>query len=380
MTYLMVSGDFTPWGGMDRANYELAWHLADRCGASVHLVSHSVAEPLVEHPNVIWHRVPKPLRSYALAGPLLSRKGYRTARILAKLSARVVVNGGNCPWPDVNWVHAVHAAWSYRDSHAPMIVRLRNTWHKHQARRGERQALQAARVVLANSHRVRQQMVTAFGIPSERVHVVYLGIDPAVFRPFTEEERKAARQRLAWPAARRVVVFIGALGHDRNKGFDVLFGAWKQLCKDSAWDVDLAAAGGGAEVPFWRRQAEEAGLGNRIHILGFTKNIPDVLAAADALVSPTYYDAYGLSVHEALCCGLPAFVTRSAGVAERYPDSLADLLLDDPPEAADLAARLQHWRRDQAGYRARVAPFCEILRKRTWADMATDIVNLIEST
>jgi hypothetical protein len=29
--------------------------------------------------------------------------------------------------------------------------------------------------------------------------------------------------------------------------------------------------------------------------------------------------------------------------------------------------------------RARVAPFCETLRKRTWADMATDIVNLIEN-
>jgi glycosyltransferase involved in cell wall biosynthesis len=115
-------------------------------------------------------------------------------------------------------------------------------------------------------------MVNSFGIPSERVHVVYLEIDPAVFRPFTEEERKAARQRLTWPATRPVVVFIGALGHDRNKGFDVLFGAWKQLCKDSAWDVDLAAAGGGAEVPFWRRQAEEAGLGNRIHILGFTRH------------------------------------------------------------------------------------------------------------
>ena len=25
--------------------------------------------------------------------------------------ARVVVNGGNCAWPDINWVHAVHAAW-----------------------------------------------------------------------------------------------------------------------------------------------------------------------------------------------------------------------------------------------------------------------------
>ena len=27
-TYVIVSGDFTPWGGMDLANYHLAWFKA----------------------------------------------------------------------------------------------------------------------------------------------------------------------------------------------------------------------------------------------------------------------------------------------------------------------------------------------------------------
>jgi glycosyltransferase involved in cell wall biosynthesis len=210
--------------------------------------------------------------------------------------------------------------------------------------------------------------------------VVYLGTDPTTYRPVSEAEKAAARRTLAWPVDRPVAAFIGALGYDRNKGFDVLFSAWKLLCHDPSWDADLVAAGGGAELDFWRKRARATGLSERIRILGYTKQVRTVLAAADALVSPTHYDAYGLGVHEALCCGLPAFVTCTAGIAERYPSDLTDLLLANPPSVDDLTRRLRQWRRDMTGYMARVAQFSARLRQRTWADMAADILNILEQT
>jgi glycosyltransferase involved in cell wall biosynthesis len=377
---VLVSGDFAPWGGMDRANYELAWHLADRVGAAVHLVGHFVDRELAAHPRVAWHRVPKPLNSYTLGGPLLARRGWKMANSLARQGARVVVNGGNCPWPDINWVHALHGSWKNRDASAPVWFRLKNYWTKRAARRAEAHVLRRTKVVLANSDRTRQQILARIGIPPERVHVVYLGIDPTTYRPVSEVESAATRRALAWRVDRPVAAFIGALGYDRNKGFDVLFSAWKLLCHDPAWDVDLVAVGGGAELDFWRKRALATGLGERIRILGYTKQVRAVLAAADALVSPTHYDAYGLGVHEALCCGLPAFVTCSAGIAERYPCDLTDLLLANPPGVDDLTRRLRQWRRDMAGYRARVTRFSATLRQRTWADMAADIVNILEQT
>jgi hypothetical protein len=85
-------------------------------------------------------------------------------------------------------------------------------------------------------------------------------------------------------------------------------------------------------------------------------------------------------VHEGLCCGLPAFVTRCAGVAERYPADLSDLLLNDPPDAEDIVRRLLRWRADMAGHAARVAPFGRMLRERSWKDMAEEIVGLLETT
>jgi len=111
---LIVTGDFVRTGGMDRANYALAHYLARR-GHDVHLVAHGVDGNLLAAGRVTFHRVSKLARSYALSAPLLARAGRRVAReVAAEADGRVIVNGGNCAWGDVNWVHYVHAAWTPR--------------------------------------------------------------------------------------------------------------------------------------------------------------------------------------------------------------------------------------------------------------------------
>src|SRR4051812_46729055 len=112
--WLLVTGDFTPLGGMDRANHALASYLARREGNEVHLVTHRAWPDLTAFPNVRLHRVARPFGKHMLGLPLLARAGMRRARRLAGLGGRVVVNGGNCAWGDVNWVHYVHAAWRPR--------------------------------------------------------------------------------------------------------------------------------------------------------------------------------------------------------------------------------------------------------------------------
>ena len=96
---------------MDRANHALASYLARRKGAEVHLVAHRVADDLATLPNVRVHGVRRPWGKHLLGAPLLAREGRRQARRLASRGRGVVVNGGNCRWDDVNWVHYVHAAW-----------------------------------------------------------------------------------------------------------------------------------------------------------------------------------------------------------------------------------------------------------------------------
>ena len=59
-----------------------------------------------------------------------------------------------------------------------------------------------------------------------------------------------------------------------------------------------------------------------------------MLWGCDALVLPSRYEGYGRPVQEALCCGLPALVSRASGIAEQYPAELADLII---PDAEDVA-------------------------------------------
>jgi glycosyltransferase involved in cell wall biosynthesis len=232
-------------------------------------------------------------------------------------------------------------------------------------------------LVIVNSEVTKTDVVERVGVAPERIRTVYYGTDQNHFRPATADDREAARKQLGWSAEVPVVVFIGALG-DCRKGFDTLFKAWQHLCARETWDALLAVVGTGAEQPVWQQRAEEAGLPDRIRFLGFRRDVPRILAASDALVAPTRYEAYGLGVQEALCRGLPAFVSRSAGVAERYPPYLDDLLLDDPNDADGLADRLLHWRQCLEKYRTATADFADQLRAYTWDDMAERIVNLVE--
>ena len=96
-------------------------------------------------------------------------------------------------------------------------------------------------------------------------------------------------------------------------------------------------------------------------------------------MAPARYEAYGHGVHEALCRGIPAIVSASAGVAERYPADLRELLVPDPPDAAQLAARLRRWRSGADAWPARIAAFADGLRSRSWDDMAAEIAALMEA-
>src|SRR6516162_516796 len=84
--WLVVAGDFTPFGGMDAANHALARYLAAR--QEVHLVAHRVAPDLASLPGARVNPVRRPLGWHALGGALLSLTGRRVGRSLAPQGVR----------------------------------------------------------------------------------------------------------------------------------------------------------------------------------------------------------------------------------------------------------------------------------------------------
>jgi glycosyltransferase involved in cell wall biosynthesis len=371
--WLLVAGDFTQCGGMDAANHALARYLAAR--GEVHLVTHHASADLAALPAITVHRVWRPFDRDFLGSALLARRGQEIWRQLVPRGVRAVVNGGNCQVPAANWVHYLHAA--YLPVTAGSIMRRsRGRLIRAHDLAAEQRALNEARIVICNSRRTYGDVIALGGVEPSRAHVVYCGCDPVRFSAVGAADRAAAKAALAWSPGRPLVGFVGALG-DRRKGFDTVFQAWAQLCRRRDWDANLVVVGFGAELSDWQRRAREAGLHDRICFTGERRDMPDVFAALDALVHPARYEPYGLSVQEALCRGVPALVSASAGVAEQYPGTLSELLIDRPDDPGELVERLGKWRCDSERFRSLVIPLAERLRAHTWDQMASEIAALV---
>jgi len=360
---------------MERANAALAEYLC-AIGAAVHLVSYRIEPALAAHPAVTAHEVRLPAASPILGMWQLDRTGRRVANELkaCESDVRVVVNGTNCNWPDINWIHYVHHAWKGRTDRAPF-------WYKSKAAaehwinlRRERRILPRARILMANSERTRNDLLTHLHLERERLHTVYLGTDN--WGEATPAHRAAARARLRQPAGRPLVIFVGAMGYDLRKGFDTLWRAWQELCASPQWDANLIVAGAGRRLKSWQQAITDSGLNANVQIIGFTERISELIAAADLLVSPVRYEAYGLNVQEALCCGVPAIVSASAGVAEKYPSTMKELLIRNCDNAHELAFRMRNWRAQMERFRRLTVPLAGQLRSYSWRTMAEQIVAL----
>ncbi|MDV3349873.1 glycosyltransferase family 4 protein [Leptothoe sp. LEGE 181152] len=374
--YLLITGDFVKTGGMDRANYALASYLA-RTGCELHLVAYRVAPELIAYKNVTFHKVSKPLNSYLLGGVLLSWFGKRIAAQLSARDTRVIVNGGNCQWGDVNWVHYVHAA--YRPTQAvSWLQKIKAAMTRQRSLRAEKRAIAKAKIVVSNSQRTKQDLTEKVGASPTKVHCVYYGIDTDIFKPATSQERELLRHELGWSSEGFIGVFIGALG-DRRKGFDTLFDAWKQLCQIPNWDGQLMVIGSGAELPIWRQRLVDEGIESHIQFLGFRDDVPNLLRAADCLIAPTRYEAYGLGVHEALCCGLPTLVSQTAGVAERYLPELEELKIVDLNDSNALKEQLCMCINNLEHFKGYSRKLSSQLRKESWDVMAKKILTVIET-
>ena len=376
--WVIVCTGFHFAAGQAKAVAWLADYLA-RIGKPVHLVGSEFDAKFMDRPGVTIHRVPRIGGAQVVENLFVARAGRIVAQQVTRghPEARVVVTGSNCVWADVNWVHYLHRAWTPDLSAAPRWFRLKDRLVGGWYRRQEWRAIRAARLVLTNSRRTTTDAIENFGIPAERVRTVYYGADPS-WMPPSEEERLHGRELFGLPVDRPVVAFVGGFGYDHRKGFDTLLEAWRQLCQSADWDVELVLAGGGKASAEVARRLARDGMSNRVRMIGFTKQVFELLAGCDLLVSPVRYEPYGLNVREAICRGVPALVSACAGVAEEYPPELAEMVLPNPEDAEGLANRLRNWRANVAAWKDRFRPLSERLRARSWDDIAREIVAAVE--
>jgi glycosyltransferase involved in cell wall biosynthesis len=162
------------------------------------------------------------------------------------------------------------------------------------------------------------------------VNVIANGLDPEVYKPLN---RRLVRESLNLPQNKQLVLFGAMQGtDDRWKGFPLLVPALQSLSK-SGWQDKIELLVFGSSQP-----QNPMDVGFKTHYLGRLEdqNLAKVYAAADVMVVPSRYEAFGQTASEALACGTPVVAFDVTGLKD-IVDRQQNGYLAKPYETEDLA-------------------------------------------
>ncbi len=195
---------------------------------------------------------------------------------------------------------------------------------------------------IANSEAGARFLIDERGLAHPRIEVILNGIEVETFAAAATTRRRAVRSALQIDPATAVVLTVANLRPP--KGLDTLVaGAAKLDAMRSAGDRLLwLIAGEGPLAESLQRDLEQHGLGNRFRLLGFRRDIPDLLAAADIFCLTSRREGMPVSILEAMAGGRPVVATDVGGVRELVVDGETGLIVPpgDPEALAHALAEL----------------------------------------
>lgn len=245
---------------------------------------------------------------------------------------------------------------------------------------------------VACSRYIADWLERANGIPSERVGVIYTGVDAQSRRPIWEigsEARSALRARFGVANPETIVLlFAGRLV--KEKGVNELLDAFERLRARHHGRLQLLVAGNVRESSDPRN--EKAVYGRKVtqRMEGMEgvrwvgslgpEAMHDFLAAGDVFVMPSlWHDPFPTVMLEAAAAGLPVVAASRGGITEFLEGCPEFSFVEDPADPVSLAAAIARFAdfpqaRDAAGrwLRSRVE------REFDWARVSAEFEDLYD--
>lgn len=332
MTIAIVCQNVVRTAGHGRVNDQVVRCAAER-GHRVIVLADRVSPDLPDHAHVTW--IPLNVQSWPTQLVQDQVFAWRSASWLRQHRAEldVVMTTGFVTWApaDVCSVHFVHSSWMRSPQHS---------WHAQGGLQGayqylyswlnahfEQRVFREAETVVAVSESIRDELI-GLDVPAARIELIYNGVDTDEFQP-----GPADRNELGLPDDVPLCLFAGDIRTPR-KNLDTVLHA---LVDASGTHLGIAGNAEGSPYP---ALARALGVDERVHFLGFRRDLPALMRAADFFVFPSRYEPFGLVVLEALASGLPVITSQNVGAAE-VVNADCGLVIDDPNDTAALTAAIQ---------------------------------------
>lgn len=232
---------------------------------------------------------------------------------------------------------------------------------------------------VAVSEEARAVFVRSGACPPTKAGVILNGIAaPAMPRPMDAAERRDLRTRLGANDEEFLLLAIGRAVEEKD-----YLGMLKSLALAARTDprLKLAVVGGGPELAHLVAATQDMKLGERVTFLGEQPDAQRYLAAADAFISTSTIEGFGLAIGEAMAAGLPVIAPRTGGV----PNLVGDTGWLCPPGDPDCFAQrlievaaIDQADRQQIGLRARariIEHFSEFAMHRAWEALLMNVAN-----
>ncbi|MGQ9489414.1 MAG: glycosyltransferase family 4 protein [Anaerolineae bacterium] len=167
--------------------------------------------------------------------------------------------------------------------------------------------------IIAVSEQTKRDVVAAYGIPAEKITVIYEAADLR-FRPQPAELVATVRQRYHLPA--RYLLFVGTIEPRKNLGR--LLAAFERLQADGLTDALVIVGKRGWLYDDFFARLENSPAKGAVIFPGFVPDadLPAIYAGAQALAFPSEFEGFGLPVLEAMACGTPVVCSNTSSLPE----------------------------------------------------------------
>jgi glycosyltransferase involved in cell wall biosynthesis len=176
------------------------------------------------------------------------------------------------------------------------------------------EAVGRATRVLADSEATRRDLEAVWGVPAEKITVLYSGVDER-FQPVTKAGKLAAARQKYGIGPEPYLLAVSTV--QPRKNYAMLIRAFGSVAAQHPHNLVIAGGKGWLYEDVMAEVARQ-GLEGRVHFTGFVADgdLPALYSAASLFVFPSLYEGFGLPLLEAMACGVPVVASDASSLPE----------------------------------------------------------------